>query len=136
MKAPFGHYGRRHRDRGSATVLLLGWLMVVATSAAVLLAVSAVSLARRQAATSADLAALAAAADRTGSPAIACGRARDLATRNGAELMACRIIGDAIEVVAQVRPPPALALLGPLAATSRAGPWYGMTDQPGTSPRR
>ncbi|ONH26238.1 Rv3654c family TadE-like protein [Pseudofrankia asymbiotica] len=119
---------RRGTDRGSATVLLLGWLMVLAMAAGILLAVSTVSITRRQAATGADLAALAAASDRTGDPAAACGRARTLAIRNGAELIACRATGDAIEVVAQVQPPPALRLLGPLAATSRAGPWIGATD--------
>ncbi|OHV47073.1 Rv3654c family TadE-like protein [Pseudofrankia sp. BMG5.36] len=124
----------RGADRGSATVLLLGWLMVLAMSAGILLAVSAVSLTRRQAATGADLAALAAASDRTGDPAAACGRARILAIRNGAELVVCRATGDAIEVVAQVHPPPALRLLGPLAATSRAGPWIGATGQTETGP--
>ncbi|OHV32981.1 MULTISPECIES: Rv3654c family TadE-like protein [Pseudofrankia] len=128
--SPAARWPARHGDdRGSATVLLLGWLMVLAMSAGILLAISAVSLARRQAATGADLAALAAASDRTGDPATACGRARVFAARNGAELVACRTTGDAVEVVTRVHPPPALRLLGPLAATSRAGPWIGVTSR-------
>jgi secretion/DNA translocation related TadE-like protein len=115
-------------DRGSATVLLLGWLLILGVAAAVLLAVSAVSLARRQAATGADLAALAAAADRTGDPAAACGRARLFAARNGVDLVTCRAADGAVEVVARVDPPPALRMLGPLAAMSRAGPWIGTTS--------
>jgi len=117
----------RGSDRGSATVLVLACLLVLATVAGTLLATSTVSLARRRAATAADLAALAAAADRTGDPATACGLARMFARRNGAELVACRTGGDAVEVVTAVALPPALRLAGPLSATARAGPWLGVS---------
>jgi len=124
----------RHRDRGSATVLLLGWLLLVATVGGVLLAIGAVTLARRQAATAGDLAALAGAMDRTGDPIAACAQARTFAARNGAEILACRAGGGWVEVVAAVRLPPALRGLGPLTATARAGPWIGMGSPPTAGP--
>ncbi|MBL7493875.1 flp pilus-assembly TadE/G-like family protein [Frankia sp. AgB1.9] len=126
--------GNRNRDRGSATVLLLGWLLVVATVGAILLAVGAVTLARRQAATGADLAALAGAMDRTGDPAVVCAQARRFAARNGTDLLACRVGGGAVEVVAAARLPPVLGGFGPLTATARAGPWIGTQQRPTTGP--
>jgi secretion/DNA translocation related TadE-like protein len=115
-------------------VLLLGWLLVVATVSAILLAVGAVTLARRQAATGADLAALAGAMDRTGDPAAVCAQARTFAARNGTDLLACRVGGGSVEVVAAARLPPALGGFGPLAATARAGPWIGTDQRPTTGP--
>lgn len=115
-------------------MLLLGWLLVVGTVAGILLAVGSVTLARRQAATGADLAALAGAMDRTGNPMAVCVNARTFATRNDTDLLACRVGGGTVEVVAAARLPTVLRLLGPLAATARAGPWIGAAQRPTTGP--
>ncbi len=115
-------------------MLLLGWLLVVATVGAILLAVSAVTIARRQAATGADLAALAGAMDRTGDPAAACAHAQTFAARNRTDLLTCRTEGGTVEVVAAARLPPVLRALGPLAATARAGPWIGAAQRPTAGP--
>ncbi|MBL7632238.1 helicase, partial [Frankia sp. CN6] len=121
MSAARDASARRRADRGSATVLLLGWLLVVATAAGVMLAASGVSLARRRAATGADLAALAGARDRTGDPAVACERARTFARRNGTVLVSCRAGDGVVEVVVEARARSVPRLVGPLAATARAG---------------
>jgi secretion/DNA translocation related TadE-like protein len=125
---------RPERDRGSATVLLLGWLLVIATVGAVLLAVGSVSLARRQAATGADLAALAGAMDRTGDPATACADAETFAQRNGTLIIACHAGDGAVEVTVAARLAPALRTFGRLAAVARAGPWIGMSQGPPPAP--
>jgi secretion/DNA translocation related TadE-like protein len=115
-------------------VLLLGWLLVVGTVAGILLAVGAVTLARRQATTGADLAALAGAMDRTGDPTAVCGNARTFAAHNDTDLLACRVGDGTVEVVAAARLPAVLRPLGPLAATARAGPWIGAAQRPTTGP--
>ncbi|MBL7496252.1 flp pilus-assembly TadE/G-like family protein [Frankia sp. CN7] len=129
MSAARDASARRRADRGSATVLLLGWLLVVATAAGVMLAASGVSLARRRAATGADLAALAGARDRTGDPAVACERARTFARRNGTVLVSCRAGDGVVEVVVEARARSVPRLVGPLAATARAGPWIGVAGE-------
>ena len=117
--------GHRAPDRGSATVLVLGWLFVLVAAASLVLATGEVALARRRAATGADLAALAAAMDRTGDPVTACRLAADYATRNGSELVGCRAAGGAVEVVVSVALPPELRAAGSVRVTARAGPWLG-----------
>jgi secretion/DNA translocation related TadE-like protein len=111
-------------------VLLLGWLLVVATIGGILLTIGAVTVARRQAATGADLAALAAAMDRTGDPAVACQVARRFAQRNGTEAVTCHAGDGAVQVAVMVTLPPALRRFGRLSASARAGPWIGGSTQP------
>lgn len=110
-------------DCGSATMLLIGAMLVLATATAAASAVGVVASHRQKAATAADMAALAAAAETSGDLPIACARAAAVADANGGHLDACRVRDGSIEVVASLELPGALTGFGPLRATSRAGPW-------------
>ncbi len=55
-------------------------------------------------------------------PEVACGRARALAAEVGAVLTSCRVDGDRVDVVAQVRPAGALGRLGTASVRAAAGP--------------
>ncbi|MFB9731552.1 Rv3654c family TadE-like protein [Ornithinimicrobium kibberense] len=87
-----------HRDRGSGTVLAVGLVSVLATLLLAGAMVAAVAVAGQRARTAADLAALAAVAESStgASQEPACKVARDVALRNGADLVRCRTtLGDA-----------------------------------------
>ncbi|MGT2529128.1 Rv3654c family TadE-like protein [Streptomyces nojiriensis] len=105
------------RDRGSATV----WaVLVVAVLGAVfggVLLLGQAVVARHRAASAADLAALAAAANWAHGPATACAAAARVAGAQGAGLSGCVLEGEVAEVTARVA-------AGPFAPTirSRAGP--------------
>lgn len=113
-------------DRGSGTVLVLaaGLVLLILLTTAVLLGAAATGAAR--AARAADLAALAGADVARGlAPGDPCTIAEQVASRNDAELISCRVTGeDGTDVVVEVR----RTVLGPgveaLEATgiSRAGP--------------
>ncbi len=78
--------------------------------------------ARQQAASAADLSALAAAAALLQGPEVACDRARALATEVGAVLSSCQVDGDRVDVVAQVRPSGPLGRFGTASVRAAAGP--------------
>jgi secretion/DNA translocation related TadE-like protein len=84
--------------------------------------VAAVAVARQRAAAVADLAALAAAEHALDGQAAACGWASRLASEDAARVRSCQLLGDVVEVVAEVRPPGPLGQLGSATATARAGP--------------
>ena len=105
-----------------AAPLVLGLAGALAVVAALVAALAAVAVARQRAASAADLSALAAAERVLDGPAAACARAEDLAVRVGARLVECRVEGDTVAVVAQVRPPGLLGRLGTASARARAGP--------------
>jgi len=112
---------RAGRERGSATVWVLSTGLVFVVVAIAIAAVVAATVARHRAQSAADLAALGAALRAWESPAAACDRAAELAARNGATLVACRVDGlDAIVTVEVV--PSGLAGLGVARASARAGP--------------
>lgn len=112
----------RGGDAGVASV----W---AATAAAVLLLVGTVGVdlaaatrARHVASAAADLSALAATGQSVDGTAAACARAADLAARNGAELLTCRLDGWDALVETQVAWSGLLPLRGPARARARAGP--------------
>ena len=111
------------RDRGSATVLVLGAVgVLLAMTVGALWVVSAVVAAHRAQA-AADLAALAVAAALVrGEPtATACGEGVALAARNGGRLMSCQAGPDfSVELVVQVGA--TVSRVGAATARSRAGP--------------
>lgn len=114
---------RRGRDDdGAATVLLLGLLGVLLTVGATLVAVGLALVARHRADAAADLAALATAARALDGPAAACATGGQVAERNGARVVACRLDGDVAVVTVEVTPGGRVALLGPARTTARAGP--------------
>jgi secretion/DNA translocation related TadE-like protein len=102
--------------------MVLGLAAVLLLCGAVATALAAVAVARQQAASAADLSALAAAAAVPHGPEVACGRARALADEVGAVLASCQVDGDRVDVVAQVRPAGALGRLGAASVRAAAGP--------------
>jgi secretion/DNA translocation related TadE-like protein len=105
--------------------MVLGLAAVLLLCGAVATALGAVAVARQQAASAADLSALAGAAAVLRGPEVACGRARALATEVGAVLASCRVDGDRVDVVAQVRPSGPLGRLGTASVRAAAGPVRG-----------
>jgi len=109
-------------EAGVAGVLVLALAAVLALVGALSTGLAAVAVARQRAAAVADLAALAAAARVLDGRAVACDRAEDVARRNGGRLTGCRLDGDRVEIVAEVRPAGPLGRLGVASARARAGP--------------
>lgn len=109
-------------EAGVAGVLVLALAAVLALVGMLSTGLAAVAVARQRAAAVADLAALAAAARVLDGSAVACDRAEDVARRNGGRLTGCRLDGDRVEVVAEVRPAGPLGRLGVASARARAGP--------------
>lgn len=85
-------------DRGFATVLAAGAVAVVVLLLGVCLALGSVVATRHRAATTADLAALAGAAEAVRGQEAGCARAGQLAAENGAVLRSCRWSGWDLEV--------------------------------------
>lgn len=110
------------RERGSATVLVLGLAAVLAASGAVVSLVGVVAVTRHRAASAADLAALAAADGALGGPSVACAAAQRAAEAVAAVLEQCVLVGDVADVVVAVHPVGALRSWGEAHAHSRAGP--------------
>jgi secretion/DNA translocation related TadE-like protein len=102
--------------------MVLGLAAVLVLSGTVATALSGVAVARQQAASAADLSALAAAAAVLHGPEVACARASALAAEVGAVLSSCSVHGDVVDVVAQVRPAGALGRLGAASVRAAAGP--------------
>lgn len=112
-------------DAGSATAMVLGLAAVLVLCGALATALAAVAVARQQAASAADLSALAAASAVLQGPEAACARARALALEAGAVLASCDVEGDRVDVVAQVRPSGPLGRLGAASVRAAAGPVAG-----------
>ena len=111
------------RDRGSATVAVVGVVAVMlAMTVGALMVISAV-VASHRAQSAADLAALGAAAALVrGEPALtACAFAGAVASRNGAGLVTCQSDPD-LSVTIEVRVPATMTHVGTATARSRAGP--------------
>jgi secretion/DNA translocation related TadE-like protein len=117
-------------DRGSASLLVLSLAGVLALVAMLAVAAGSVAVARHRAASAADLAALAGADRSLQGPGPVCAAATRAAERVAAELTACRLAGDVVEVVVTVRPPGPLGALGSARAVARAGP---TAPRPGTN---
>lgn len=113
-----GH--RRARERGSATVLLAGLVVLLVTATLALAVLGGVVAGQRRAESAADLAALAGAgALQDGGDG--CAKARAVAAANGAALLACSVAAGRVEVVAGEE----TLVLGrrvSLRARARAGP--------------
>lgn len=92
-------------DRGSASVLVALWSVVLTMLVAAGVALSSALAAREAVAAAADLAALAGASATLTEPGTACSRAATIARANGATLSECRVRGTDVWVVAQVPAP-------------------------------
>lgn len=120
------HLGPAGHDGGSASIWVLtaGVLVWVVTVA--VLAVAQGMVARHRAGAAADLAALAA-ADRAyfqpDATDVVCAVASALARANAAELVACTVVGQVVDVTVRVDVAgPIGTVVGPATVRSRAGP--------------
>lgn len=111
-------------DQGSASIWTLSLLLVLLILGGAAVAVTAVLSAHARAVTAADLAAIAAANEvqQGEGEATACRRAARVASGNGARLVACRVAGEIVDVVAEVVVRGIGARAGPARASARAGP--------------
>lgn len=124
------HRGRPS-ERGSGTVLALGLGLVVIMAVVLLLLLAQSAVAASRAAAAADLAALAAAdAARGITSGEPCAVAREVALKNGADMVACSEGPDAsVQVRTELGAGP---ILGAATGLARAGP----PPAPGGGPRR
>jgi secretion/DNA translocation related TadE-like protein len=121
-RSPSRGCDERFGDRGAATVWAAGAVAVVMVVLAMLLWFVAAVVARHQAQSAADLAALAAASRADAGEAQACAYARWVAERMGVELRSCRLSGwDALVEVVAV-PVGVPGDVGEALAKARAGP--------------
>ncbi|MQA14392.1 MAG: hypothetical protein GEV09_09520 [Pseudonocardiaceae bacterium] len=109
-------------DRGSATVWSVGAIAALLTVAAVLVQLGGVSVARHQAESAADLAALAGAGRAVAGAATACERAGSITDRMRVHLESCRVQGWDVLVEVSARPGGPLGNVGVATARARAGP--------------
>ena len=108
-------------DRGSASVLVLGLLVVLSVVAGVLVAAGVLVVTRHRAGAAADLAALAAAARVLDGAGPACAAADRVARATGAGVRSCVLEEGGAVVTVELLPPGALGALGHAVAVARAG---------------
>ena len=113
---------RKDADRGSATLWAVGGIAVLCLVAVVLLTYSSVVQTKHRVAAAADLAALAGAGYAPYGQAIACERARWVATHMRVHVTACRLANWDVSVEVSAALPDGLTDFGPVLAHSRAGP--------------
>lgn len=106
------------RDRGSATIWLVGLAALIGLVTVAALVQGSAVVARHRAAAAADLAALAAAVRVSEGADAACAAAKGIAARNGGSLTRCVLSGDDVEI--DVTRPLMLGSLGSWVAMARA----------------
>lgn len=107
------------RDSGSASVYVLGAVLLLAFMSVPVAVVASGFAVHRQAVLAADLAVLGGAQVSLDDEALACSTAANVATENGARLQSCALSEGALRVEVAVLT--SLALLPEISATSRAG---------------
>lgn len=117
-RCPRGEDGSARRmrltaDRGSASVLVALWAVVLTMLAAGAGVLGSALAAREAVAAAADLAALAGASATLDEPDRACSRARAIARENAATLTECRVGGTEVWVVVRAPVPPPVQWLVP-----------------------
>ena len=112
---------RRRSDRGSASLFgVAAGLMVVLAGSTVALS-STYLIARAEARSAADLAALAGAAWTRAGRNVACARADQIATANHAAMVSCAVDGLDIELAVEVKGVRAVARAGPVRTVGDSG---------------
>ncbi|MPZ64573.1 MAG: hypothetical protein GEU83_03315 [Pseudonocardiaceae bacterium] len=109
-------------DRGSASVWSVGALAALLTVAVAVVHLGGVAVARHQAESAADLAALAGAGRVVGGEQAACGRAGEITGRMRVRLDSCRVQGWDVLVEVSARPAGPVGRFGATTARARAGP--------------
>lgn len=116
-------------ERGSATVLGVGCVLVVLVVFVAAMQFGAVVITRHRAAAAADLAALAAASHAVAGTDHACATARRITDRMVVRMSACELDGWDATVQVEASPPGPLGRFGTARATARAGPTpLGVTE--------
>ena len=110
------------KDLGSATVWTAGAIAALLAVTTLVVWLGAAAATRHQAASAADLAALAAAGHVVEGEQVACGKARWVTARMSVVLHSCRLDGANVAVTVLAPPPGVLAGFGPAEARARAGP--------------
>lgn len=108
------------RDRGAASVLVIGAAALVLAAAAPVVLIASLLASHRQAVRAADLAALAGAQHSLVDAGEACAWAARVATANGAGLTRCALVDASL--VVEVTVPTGLSRGPSVSATARAGP--------------
>ena len=103
--------GGGRRDDGSGTVLAAIWVCVLALIGATALVMAVALSTRTQAASAADLGALAGAGAALESESVACTRAAQVVDANGARLRSCELQGAQVWVEVAIPAPSALRWL-------------------------
>lgn len=120
---PITQPGKGQRERGSATIWVLAMSMVVLLVGGGAILIGVAIVARHQAGSAADLAALAAAGARLEGEDRACSRAAEIAGRNGAALEDCSLDQDGmVEVSVLIEVRIGAVPTGAATARARAGP--------------
>lgn len=114
-----------HRDRGSASLWLLGVGLALVVFSLGGAALGTARVARHQARVAADLGALAGAAQALSGPDAACAQAASIAAANSAGIAACELDGLDVQIVVEVTVEPLPGLTRVARATARAGPVRG-----------
>lgn len=109
-------------DRGSASVWSVGALAALLTVVVAVVHLGGVVVARHQAESAADLAALAGAGHVVGGEQAVCGRAREITERMRVRLESCRVQGWDVLVQVSARPAGPVGRFGGTTARARAGP--------------
>lgn len=109
-------------ERGSGTVLALGFVAVLVLAGVTATALATVGVARHRAASAADLAVLAAASKAASGSGVACEAARSTAQLAGARITACTLEGAVAEVAVALRPSGWIGTVGEATGRARAGP--------------
>jgi secretion/DNA translocation related TadE-like protein len=104
-------------------VWLLAVMFALLSLAGVAFTVTTIGGVRQRAAGAADLAALAAAAMPPTDERSVCARAARISAANGARLVDCRVVADAVEVAVRVPLPTVVGVRADLTGHARAGPW-------------
>jgi secretion/DNA translocation related TadE-like protein len=112
----------RSNDRGVATVWAAGAIAVLVSMAVFGLHLGEAMVARHQAESAADLAALAGAAEVVAGEQYACAQARRVTDRMRVQLASCRMSGLDVLVEVAARPRGWLGGLGVATGRARAGP--------------
>lgn len=120
----------REEDDGFVTVAVVGLAMALALVASFVVALASIGVARHQAASAADLAALAGAQHALEGEAVACAAAARVADAQGARLESCALTGLDVRLVAVVRPEGRLGALGQARAVAVAGPGTNRGSSP------
>jgi secretion/DNA translocation related TadE-like protein len=128
VRSRFGRRGgrRRDRDRGAATIFVLGVGLVIVAAGLAGAAVGSARIGRHQAQIAADLGALAGAGHAIEGEEVACAQAARFAAANHGSITSCHLDGLDIVLHTDVALTPLPGMTRHAQASARAGPVYAL----------